>query len=453
VLRLKRWAENRKPKVKRVKDSGYDYLYGSIGWMEIYISLFLIALLCSAFFSGVEMAFISASRLKIEVSSQRKSLSGLILSKFVKRPDQFLGTALVGNNIALVLLSMAMAVSLKTLISPYLPDSLNIELFHLLVQTIVTTTIVLLFGEFIPKALFRINPYATLSLLAIPLQMIYWLLAPVAYIFTFISKRLLQLFGEVKFESNKPVFTRVDLSHFVDQAAQGQEEEEDINKEIFEKALELTNVKVRECMIPRTEVEAVDVDDSVENLKAHFIQTKLSKLLIYEGSIDNVLGYVHHHALLKRPEKIREILIAIKAVPESMPARTLLNHFRNDSKSTAWVVDEFGGTAGIVTLEDILEEIFGEIDDEHDVVEFIERQIAEDEYIFSGRIEIDYLNEKYGFEIPEGEYETLAGYIVSNTENIPVRDESIVLDEFEFNIINVSDKKIETVKLKWGNGK
>ena len=416
--------------------------------MEIYISLLLIALICSAFFSGVEMAFISANRLKIELSSQRKSLSGVILSRFVKKPDQFLGAALVGNNIALVLLGMAMAEVLTYNIKPYLASGIDTELFHLVFQTLVTTALVLLFGEFIPKALFRINPYATLSLLAIPLQLIYWLLSPVAIIFTFLSKRILKTFGRVKFESSKPVFTKVDLSHFVDQAAQGQEEEEDINKEIFEKALELTNVKVRECMIPRTEVEAVDVADSVENLKAHFIQTKLSKLLIYEENIDNVLGYVHHHALLKRPEKIRDVLIEIKAVPESMPARTLLNHFRNDSKSTAWVVDEFGGTAGIVTLEDILEEIFGEIDDEHDVVEFIERQIAEDEYILSGRIEIDYLNEKYEFGIPEGEYETLAGYIVSKTENIPNRDETITLDNFEFHIVNVSDRKIETVKLK-----
>ncbi len=394
------------------------------------------------------MAFISASRLKIELNSNSKNLSGKILSRFAQTPDRFLGAALVGNNIALVVLGMTMAILLESWFTPILPSTLNTELVHLLIQTFITTGIVLLFGEFLPKALFKIRPYSTLAFLAVPLQFFYWLLSPVAFIFIVMSRFLISTFGRVKVEPSRPVFTKVDLAHFVDQVVSGKQEEEDINKEIFEKALELANVKVRECMIPRTEVEAVEVSESIETLKDQFIETKLSKLLIYQESIDNVLGYVHHHALLKRPTKISDFLIPITPVPESMQARTLLTTFRREHRSIAWVVDEFGGTSGIVTLEDILEEIFGEIDDEHDVDEFIERQIAENEFIFSGRIEIDYLNEKYNLEIPEGDYETLAGYIVSKTENIPDRDERIFLDHFELTMINVSDRKIETVKLK-----
>jgi len=301
----------------------------------------------------------------------------------------------------------------------------------------------------LPKALFRINPEGVLQLLAVPLRVIdFSLRIPVLFI-TWLSHIFIEKILKVNVQHTAQAYTKVDLEDFIKHFVKNdEEEEEDLNTDILERALQLTDVKIRECIVPRTEIEAVEVDDTIEDLRNKFLETKHSKLIVYEEDIDHILGYVHHFDLLNNPASISEILFPIKVIPESMGARILLNHFTKEHKSIAWVVDEFGGTAGIVTLEDILEEIFGEINDEHDSEDFIERQIADDEYIFSGRLEIDYLNEKYDLDLPEGEYETLSGFIVNNHEDIPDMDELIIIERFQFKIISVSDTRINTIKLK-----
>jgi CBS domain containing-hemolysin-like protein len=334
------------------------------------------------------------------------------------------------------------------------------EIFHwselqhhyivLLTSTFISAIIILIFGEFLPKALFRLNPNGVLNFFAIPFLVIYWLLSPIAILFASISKWILKYIFGMKMEEKKPVFERADLEHFVKQT-QPQETHHDgeVNTNLFENALYLTQVKVRECMVPRKEIEYVDINDSIIELKHKLVSTKLSRLIVVKEDTDNVLGYVHHQDLLKRPNSIKSIIKNIPAVPESMQAVDLMNLLMKDRKSIAWVVDEFGGTAGIVTLEDVLEEIFGEIKDEHDAIEeLVEKQLSEEDFIFSGRIEIDYINEKYGLNIPHGEYETLAGYIVAHHENIPEQDEKLNIDNFEIDILMVSNTRIETVKIK-----
>lgn len=382
------------------------------------------------------------------MSKQQGMLSGKILSKFIDKPSQFIGATLIGNNISLILLGVMMTKVLSPEIESWLGTNYSSSFSVMLIQTIITTLIVLVVGEFLPKALFRLNPDLILRILSIPLLIIYYSLYPLVVLVTGFSIANLKHLLRVKYEEEKQVFTKIDLQDFVNRFGRSNSEEDELNTDIFEKALYLTNIKVRECLVPRTEIMALPINSSIEELREAFIESKHSKILIYEDNIDEIKGYVHHFDLLKRPNNIIDILFPIKVVPESMFAKELLNYFIKDQKSIAWVVDEFGGTSGIVTLEDVLEEIFGEIKDEHDSDDFIEKQISEHEYIFSGRIEVDYLNEKYELEIPEGEYETLAGYIFETYESIPDRGEKIKMDHFEMSIINVSDTKIETVKLR-----
>jgi CBS domain containing-hemolysin-like protein len=277
----------------------------------------------------------------------------------------------------------------------------------------------------------------------------YKLFSPVAKIFVSISEFILKYLFNVKIKENKQVFNRVDLEVFVKQSMHGHESEtSEVNAELFENALYLVNVKIRKCMVPRNEVEAVDITTSIEEARLKFISTKLSKIIVYDDTIDNIIGYIHHLDLNRRPKVLREILHTITAVPEAMSAVDLMNRFTKERKSIAWVVDEFGGTAGIVTMEDVLEEIFGDINDEYDVQEHVEKQLAENEYIFSGRLELDYLNEKYGFEFPTEQSETLSGYIIAGHETIPKIKEQIILGQYEFDILLVTDTRIETVKMK-----
>jgi CBS domain containing-hemolysin-like protein len=263
-----------------------------------------------------------------------------------------------------------------------------------------------------------------------------------------ISEWILKYLFNVRLHDEKDAFNRVDLEQFIQQSREQAEENPELNTELFEAALSLPSIKIRQCLVPRKEVEALDINSSMAELNKKFIETKLSKLVIYEKNIDNILGYVHQLALFKHPADIRSILLPIPAVPESMSATDLINKFSRDRKSIAWVVDEFGGTSGIITLEDLLEEIFGEIKDEYDTEEFVEKQLAEKEFIFSGRLELDYLNEKYDFDMPVHESETLSGYIINQHETIPQQRDRIIIDNFEFEILNVSDTRIETVKMK-----
>lgn len=415
--------------------------------MSLYLIL-LFFLILSAVFSGTEIAFITSNKLKIELNKETGSLANSILAEFTDNSTRFITSLLIGNNIALVFFSIYMAKLLSADLFIFEENSAPL----ILIQTVITTTVVLVFGEFLPKAIFRIAPYSFLLGLAIPLKyFVYTPLKPFAAIFSFLSGWFIKLIYKGDFDETNQEFSSIDLQFYIKEIAATQaskNEEDDINSEMFEKALYLREIKVRECMVPRTEIQAVEIDDSIENLKEKFIETKHSRLLVYEESIDNILGYTHHIDIIKKPTAISEILYPMPAIPGTMNARNLLNTFTRENKNIALVVDEYGGTAGVVTLEDLIEEIFGEIEDEHDDDEFIQKKLSDNEFIFSGRLEIDFLNEKYNLNIPEGEYETIAGFVIVNHEDIPEPNETVMIDNFEITIISAEDNRIETLKIK-----
>ncbi|MBW7913994.1 MAG: HlyC/CorC family transporter [Taibaiella sp.] len=405
-------------------------------------------ILLIGFFAGTEIAFISVNKLNIELKKKQGSLPGKILSRFMEKPSDFIGTSLVGVNVMLVIYGLLMTELTDPLLKA-LPEPFNTEYAHLIFDTLIATTIILFLAEFLPKAIFRAKAEQLLAFLAIPMQLLYYLLYPIAKIFVAISEFILKYLFNVRMKENKQVFNRVDLEHFVKQTMHGHESDSnELNTELFENALYLVNVKIRKCMVPRNEIEALEAGTPIPEVKAKFINTKLSKIIVYKDNIDNIIGYIHHLDLNRRPGKIEDILHTITAVPETMSAVDLMNRFTKDRKSIAWVIDEFGGTAGIVTMEDVLEEIFGDINDEFDTPDHVEKQISENEFIFSGRLELDYLNEKYEFNLPTDESETLSGYIIAYHETIPKLKERIVIDDFEFDILLVSDTRIETVKMK-----
>ncbi|OFY89471.1 MAG: hemolysin [Bacteroidetes bacterium RIFCSPLOWO2_12_FULL_31_6] len=407
--------------------------------------LFLIlAMVFSALFSGIEIAFITANRLKIELDNKKGVFSAKILSLFLKQPAKFIGAMLLGNNVALVIYSIIMAMFLEPIIITYLTHN---EFIILITQTTISTIIVLFFSEFLPKALFRINPNKVLSISAIPLSITYYILYPFTYFIVGISSIILKIF-KVDTSERDLAFSKIDLEDFVASIQERQTKNEEIDTEIqiFKNALGFSDVKVRDCMIPRTEIIAMDIDKSIAELKEKFIETGLSKILIYKGSIDNIIGYSHSKELFKNPESIQSILLPVSIVPEVMSANEVLKKTIKERRSIAVVVDEFGGTSGILALEDIIEEIFGEIEDEHDKEELIELKIDANTYQFSARIEIDYLNYNYKLHLPESdEYETLGGFIINIHESIPTKDEVIATEKFVFTINKVSDNKIDLI--------
>lgn len=407
----------------------------------------VLTLVLSAMFSGMEIAFISANKLNIELKKSKGTKRGLILAKFFDEPADFLSTMLVGNNITLVIFASLMAKVLEPRIEPLLiGSSFEGVFFPLLLVTLATTGVVLIFGEFLPKIFFRLFADRVLFFMVYPLQFIKFILRPISMVMVNLSDRVLRLFVNSPPETKEQAFTRLDLEQFVLSTQTG-EEDQSIDTELFGNVLYLKKTKVKDCMVPRTEIKAVDIKDSIDDAKQTFIESSISKVLVYNESIDEVLGYIHHQQLWQKPKNLKQILLDIPIVPEVMPALDLMNKFIAEHISIACVVDEFGGTAGIITLEDILEEIFGEIEDEHDREEYIEQQISPREYRFSGRLEIDYLNEKYDFNLPEGEYHTLSGYIVMTKESIPKQGERIYLNGYTYIMEIVSEKKIETVQL------
>lgn len=400
------------------------------------------------FFAGTEIAFISVNKLNIELKKKQGTFSGRILSRFMEDPAEFIGTSLIGVNVLLVVYGLLMTRLTEPFLS-MLPYPLNSEYVQLILDTLIATVIILFFAEFLPKAIFRAKAEQALTVFSLPMLIMYYVLYPFAKIFVAISEWILKYLFNVRIKDNQNVFNRVDLEVFVKQSLHGHENDTgEMNTELFENALYLVNVKVRKCMIPRNEIEAVDVNTLISDVKKKFIDTKLSKIIVFENNIDNIIGYLHHLDLNRRPKAIKEVLHKISAVPEAMSAVDLMNRFTKERKSIAWVIDEFGGTAGIVTMEDVLEEIFGDINDEYDIQEHVEKQISENEYIFSGRLELEYLNEKYNFEFPTDESETLSGYIINNHETIPKIKERIIIEHYEFDILLVTDTRIETVKMK-----
>lgn len=406
------------------------------------IALIIIFLLFSALFSGTEIAFISASKLRIELLKKKKARRATILAGFYDKPADFLGTMLVGNNIALVVFTYLMT----QLLGEFIPLPSLSEAVRLFIYTVFMTIIVLIFGEFLPKTLFRLYANNILYFLAYPLQFLRFLLTIPAWLMISISNFLLKIIFKTPVEDAENVFTRRDLENFI--KSSHAEDAEEIDKGLFEKALHLKEVRIRDCMVPRPEIEHIDVSASLEDLEQLLIDTNLSRILVINDDIDEVLGYVHHQQLLETPKSIKKIILDIPFVPEVMKARELMNMLIKRRLNIACVVDEFGGTAGIITLEDILEEIFGEIADEHDQEEYVETQISENEYRFSGRLEISYLNEKYELvDFPEDEYSTLSGYLVMTTQTIPEQGAEIVLNGYKFILELVSDTKIETVRV------
>lgn len=407
------------------------------------ISSILFFLILTAIFAGAEIAFISASKLRVQLKSERGSQQGKILAKFYEKPSGFIGTMLVGINITLVITT-----SLATnFLHPYLEPYIHEEFFLFLTITIIITGFILLFGEFIPKVLFKAYADDILYVLAYPLQVIMWLLMPITWLMTALSKGILRLFTKVSDEYDNQGFTSLDLENFVKKSVK--ESEEEIDAQLFENALYLKEVKVKSCMVPRSEIVYVDVNEPIETLLNTFIETKLSKIIICEDDLDNILGYVHHHQMLRMPKNIRSVLMDIAIVPETMRVDQLLQVFTK-KRSISCVVDEFGSTVGIITLEDILEQIFGDIEDEYDEEEYIEETITEKTFRFSGRLEINYLNEKYAQQLafPEGnDYTTLSGYIVMTTGEIPEEGSSIELNGYQFTFEQVSNKKIEVVQV------
>jgi putative hemolysin len=411
--------------------------------MELVLLLGIIVLfLLAGFFSGIEVAFVSANKLPIELKKKQGLRSGRILS----------GTTLIGFNLALVtyglligeFLSNAWDWAEKFLDEQFVP---YLQYIRLVFDTVLASAMILIF-IFFNRAIFKAKNDTLLSFFAPIVDFFYGLLYPIASFFVSVSEWILKYLFNVRLQDEKEAFNRVDLEQFIQQTREQSEDNAELNTELFEAALTLPTIKIRQCLVPRKESEALDINAPIADLRQKFMDTKLSKIVVYEKNIDHIVGYVHQLSLFKQPSDIRSIVLPIPAVPESMSATDLITRFSRERKSIAWVVDEFGGTSGIITMEDLLEEIFGEIKDEYDVEEFVEKQLAEKEYIFSGRLELDYLNEKYGFDLPVNESETLSGFIITQHESIPRQRERIILDNYEFEVLNVSDTRIETVKMK-----
>ncbi|WP_026750438.1 hemolysin family protein [Sediminibacterium sp. C3] len=414
---------------------------------HIYTILSIVGtLLFIGFFAGYEIAFVTANRLSIELKKKQGKRSGIILAQFIESPARFIGTCLIGVNLFLVIYGLLFDELLKAGI--WLPLKIENDFLKLAFDTLLSTIVVLVIGKFLPKAIFRAKSDSLLFVFAPVANFFHNLFLPLTNLFVNISQWILKYLFNVRVKDKNEAFTKIDLEHFFQQTKDQDEENQELNTELFENALSLPTVKIRQCLVPRTEIVALEVNDSIAEARALFIQTKLSKLLVYENSIDNIVGYIHQLDLFNRPENIKAMLHPIVAVPESMSATDLINKFTKERKSIAWVVDEFGGTSGIVTMEDLLEEIFGEIQDEYDTEEFVEKQLAEDEFIFSGRLELDYLNEKYNLDFPTSDSETLSGYIISEHETIPKQKETIIINNFKFDILTVSERRIEMVKMK-----
>lgn len=415
-----------------------------------YLFYVLITLVFSAFFSGIEIAYISANKLQIELQKKQGSFSGKVLSGFIQRPGQFIGTTLIGNTIMLVLYGTFMAFLLDDPLRSNLPPSLNNEAVILISQTVLSTIIVLITGEFLPKSLFMLNPNSMLTFFALPFLGIFYLMYPIVWLTVGLSRLFITKILRLDYSEEKPVFTITDLNSFIkDQMRQDRTPGKvEIDSKIFDNAVEFKTVRVRECMIPRTDIVAVEVDDSVEELRKVFEESGHSKVIVYRDSIDEVIGYCHQLELFKKPKSIEDILNPIIIAPESALANELLIQFIQERKSLALVVDEFGGTSGIVSMEDIIEEIFGEIDDEYDNEALTEQMLGDQEFLLSARLEIDYLNDKYGWNFPYGEFETLSGFILSLTENLPNKGETITYGRFTFTIVSKQAHRIETVRLK-----
>ena len=415
--------------------------------METQITIIVISILLSAFFSGMEIAFVSANKLHIELEKKGEGLIAKILTRLTNKSSKFITTMLVGNNIALVIYSFYMG--------GFLIDLLSINAYNdfstLLIQTVISTLIILVTAEFLPKAIFRIYSNEVLKIFAIPAYFFYVVFHFISTFITGISDFFLRVFFKTAKDEEQTEFSREELGNYINEQIETGNSEDEVDSEIqiFQNALEFHKVKAREIMVPRTEMMAVEIHESIPNLRKNFVETGYSKILVYKNSLDDIVGYVNAFELFKKPKTIRSVLLPIEIVPESMIINDVLNLLMVKRKSIAIVLDEYGGTSGMITVEDIVEELFGEIEDEHDSQELLEEQISDNLFRFSARLEVDYLNEEYGLSIHKEEaYETLGGFIIYHTESIPVLNEEIQVDNFVITILKVSSSKIEEISFE-----
>lgn len=413
--------------------------------------ILILSFIFSAFFSGMEIAFASSNKLKIEVDKKRGNIAARILSTFIKKPSYFIGAMLIGNNIALVIYGIAV----KRILDPWLIGTftsvMSSDFMLLLTDTIISTIFILIVAEFIPKMIFRSTTNSKLYFFTMPVLIIYWISYPLVILFIFVAESILKLFRLKVSSQQEYNFNIVDIDNYIQNSIAEDSKQDELSHELqmFQNAIDFKNVKLRECIVPRPEISALEVNDKIDKLIECLVKTGHSKILIYKESIDNIIGYVNAYDLFSKPQRIRDIIRPIHVFPETMLARMALQTLLKEHKSIAVVIDEFGGTSGMITTEDIIEEILGEIDDEFDKQQKLDiEQISENEFLISGRIEIDYLNEKYSLEIPESEqYETLAGFIISEHENIPEKGEIINIGRFSFTVIDATKSKIKKVKL------
>ena len=424
--------------------------------MSYQVVIIIISLLFSAFFSGMEIAYVSSNKIHIEIEKKQRGLLAKILTKLTVKPSKFIATMLIGNNIALVIYGFFMGDLLVHWFETMLPTNsqiVNLALtdFSLLTQTIISTLLILITAEFLPKVFFQIYSNLFLKIFAVPAYIFYVLFSFISVFVIWISDLVLKQFFKTEGDEVQLAFTKVELGNYISEQMESVEEKDDIDSEIqiFQNALEFSDVKAREVMIPRTELEAVEIHDPVKSLNELFTATGYSKILIYNTTIDDILGYVHSFDLFKKPKAIKSIVMPVEFVPETMLVKDILNVLIRKRKSMAVVLDEYGGTSGIITVEDIVEELVGEIEDEHDSIELLEEQINDKNYKFSARLEVDYLNEAYKLDLPDSEnYETLGGMIVNATEGIPEQHEQVKVENFLFTILEVSTNKIDLVSLE-----
>ncbi len=419
--------------------------------MSTGLFIILISILLSAFFSGTEIAFVSANRLKIELDKSKHKISGKILSWFNEREANLITMLLLGNNIALVIYGIYMEDELSPILRHWLPSYLNGAIIVLLLNTVISTLIILIFAEFIPKASFRLNSNRIIQFFSIPLYILYIILLPFVYTFIILSEIILKYVFRTNISTKKYQFTVVDLDHYIQEFHDENSMENAViesDLQIFRNAIDFRTTKVRECMVPRTEIKAIDLHDSIAGLIKLFHNTGHSKILVFEENIDNIIGYVHAFDLIKKPKTIPQILRQVILIPETLAANVMLQKMIKENSNMAVVLDEFGGTSGIITMEDLMEEIFGEIEDEFDNDVMIEEQIDENTFLLSARLEIDYLNQTYNFNLPESEeYETLGGYVTFYHQSIPQKGTKLDIENFTFEIVQAGHTKVDLIKV------
>ncbi|MEW7290197.1 hemolysin family protein [Aquimarina sp. 2304DJ70-9] len=423
--------------------------------MELQIFVILISLILSAFFSGMEIAYVSSNKIHIEIEKKQGGFLANILTRLTKKPSKFIATMLVGNNIALVVYGFFMGELLMNLFLSSVPSGLWLLDYiltdlNLLVQTLISTIIILITAEFLPKVFFQIYSNTLLKAFSFPAYVFYLIFSPISTFVIWVSDFVLKKFFKTDGDEVQLAFSKTELGDYISEQMETVEEHDEVDSEIqiFQNALDFSDVKSREVMIPRTEIVAVEKSQSIEEVSTLFIDTGLSKVIVFNGTIDDIVGYVHSFELFKKPKSLRSILLPVIFIPETMFVKDVLNLLTKKHKSIAVVIDEYGGTSGIITVEDIIEELFGEIEDEHDSVALIEEQLAEKHFRFSARLEVDYINEGYKLDLPEGEnYETLGGMIVNHTEEIPQKGDEVIIDTFKIIIIETSNTKIEIVEL------